>query len=213
MIENIFQLLNQSIAIHDLLQEAGAITARTPRDRNMKVSCPVHGADNRKSGFIYADTNTFRCYTCNESWDVVALCAQLHEMWKAGPEGEDVLDMGAAIGYLKDKYKIEYERPAWETRFRELKDSAAPSRGYEDFRQADREQMARLYLWNVSKALAPLDREARAIQWETVRALLDDIEDLDLGTPSWKPELNSWRERATLVIGGTNEHHGEPHPA
>lgn len=204
MIENIFQLINEVVPIHDLLQEAGAITKDTPRDRNMKISCPIHGADTRKSGFIYADTNTFRCYTCNESWDVVALCAQLHEFWKPGPEGEDVLDMGAAIAYLKDKYKIEYVRPAWEVRFRELKDSAGPPKGYEDFRQADREQVARLYLWNMSRSIVAWDRERRTAAWPAVRDLLDEMEDLDLGAPSWKSDLNAWRERATLLAGGSS---------
>lgn len=204
MIENIFQLINAEVPIHDLLDNAGVKYAT--RERNLKVSCPFHGEDARKSAFVYVDTNSFRCFMCNESWDVVAFYAQANDLWKTGPDGEDVLDMGRAIAGLKDEYKIEYVRPAWETRFRELKGSAKPSQGYADFRQADREQMARLYLWHVSRALAPLSKEERAKRWETVRSLLDEIEDLDLGLPSWKDDLNRWRERATLVTGGTNDH-------
>lgn len=200
MIENIFQLLNFTVSIYDLLAEFGVEIPT--RERSCKVSCPIHGTDSRKSGYIYHDTNSFRCYTCNKSWDVVALCAELHEWWKPGPDGEDVLDMGRAIGYLKDKYKVEYERPEWEVRFRELKGSAAPVQGYKDFPPQDRSQIARLYLWSVSQRASQLDRAERECSWEEVRPLLDEIEDLDLAQPSWKEDLNDWRKRATLVVGG-----------
>jgi len=201
MVENIFQLINETVPIHDLLDSMGVKYAS--RERNLKISCPFHGLDNQKSAFVYTDTNSVRCFTCNESWDVVAFYAQANELWKPGPEDEDVLDMGRAIAGLKEEYGITYERPAWEVRFRELKGLAKPPQGYEDFRQVDREQISRLYLWGVSRDLAPLTKEARAEQWENVRTLFNDLEDLDLGAPSWKHDLNCWHDRAKLVVGGT----------
>lgn len=197
---DVFEMINGEVSIWDLLESVGV--EFPTRERSLKVSCPWH-ADARKSGYVYHDTNTYRCYACNTSWDPISFWAQANDWYKPNPKdpsGDQVLDMGKSIASLKDKYNIEYVRPEWETRFRELKDSAKPPRGYEDFPMAERVKMAQLYVWGISRDLFLFTREDRAASWDQIRSLLDEAEDLDLTAPTWKSDLNKWRECATLVV-------------
>lgn len=195
--DNVFDMIKAEVPIHDLLDIAGV--SYPTREKNVKVSCPFHGEDNRKSGFIFVDTNVFRCFTCNQNWDVIAFWAQANEWWKVNAKGEDVLDMGKATASLKEKYKIEYTRPSWEQKFAELKRDV-PVSGFPAYPQHERVKMAQLYLWGISKSLARMGKPVRAQYWPRVSALLDQLDEVDLESPKWKSDLNSWQEDAILVV-------------
>lgn len=195
----IFELIKDTVPIHDLMDQAGV--HYTSRKKGCKVSCPFHGADVRKSGFIYVDTNTFHCFTCNQSWDQISFWAQANEWYKRDHEGKEVLDMGKAINSLKEMYGIEYTAPSWEQKYRSLSaEPVTPNAGYAGFPLADRRAMVQLALWEACKGFTRMSREDRERTWPAVRDLWDAAGDLDIERDDWKDLLNVWKERATLIV-------------
>lgn len=196
---DIFSLIKETVPIHDLLDRAGV--KYVSRTKNCKVSCPFHGEDNRKSGFVYIDTNTLRCFTCGDQWDQISFWAQANEWWKPGKDGGEVLDIGKAVASLKEEYGIEYNPPSWEQLYRELKDTAAPSKGYDDYKILERHKLAKYYAWRMSQKYSHFEREVREQQWNLVRDSWDTLSDLDLARDGWKNELNKWQENADTILG------------
>lgn len=197
MSANIFELIKETVPIHDLLDEAGV--KYLTREKNCKVSCPIHGADNRKSAFIYVDTGELRCFTCNKSWDVISFWAEVNEWWKVNDAGEDVLDIGKAVASLKEKYDVEYTQPTWEQLYRDLKGTIGPAKGYAGYQLSERKKLASYYLWRVSQRLSKMSKEARAECWPAVMGLWNSMEDMDLSRDDWKDELNRWQEQAGRI--------------
>ncbi len=196
--KTIFDAIKEQVTIFDVCDLAG-VHYHTKVDGH-KVFCPFHDDTTTKSGYIYPDTNTFRCFVCARNWDVIDFWAQHNEWWKPHKKtGEPTLDVGKAIADLKTRFGIEVVQPTWEQKFFALRGEETTPQGYAGFPLAERVKMRDYYAWTTQLRLREVDKARRAETVDRALALWDQLDAVDLDTDSWKSDLNRWLDCARLL--------------
>ena len=191
----IIDRIKDEVSIYDLFDEANPPIRYMTRGKQSQISCPFHGEDAHPSARVYPDSNSFRCYTCSQSWDVVSYWAQANEWYKS----EDKLDIKRAIDDLCEKYGLSNTFSDWEKRFYALK------KQHEDDQTKgvtidDRIKLASFYSWDVSMLVHSLTPESRTPLRTTILGLWDTFEKIDLGGTEWQGDLISWYRSAKLDL-------------
>lgn len=193
---NIFDAIKEQVSIFDMCDLAG-VKYNTKLDSH-KVFCPFHDDTTTKSGYIYHDTDTFRCFVCARNWDVIDFWAQHNEWYRETKTGEQALDVGKAIADLKTRFGIEVVQPTWEQKYFALRNEEPAPTGYDGYDMTQRIKLRDYYAWKVQLRLRELPKEARVELWGRVQRLWDELDQVDLEANGWKAHLNSWRSRAKI---------------
>ena len=61
------------VTLGSILQDEGLIRGSMPEEQ---LSCPFHGADNKKSARYYAETDSMYCWVCRIRWDLFRYVSQ-----------------------------------------------------------------------------------------------------------------------------------------
>lgn len=203
---DIFSLIKEKVSLYKLLDQVGV--KYPSKEINAKVRCPFHGLDKRASAFIYHDTNTFRCFVCSRSWDVIDFWAEANQWYKT-KDGEEVLDVARSIKDLSTTYEIEFKEPEWQDKFRELtQEFKGPAQGYEGFPLQDREKMVSFEGWQYSKRLAQI--EDRSLLYEKVSLAWDTLDSLDITGAGWWSSLQAWKQSSLSILEKNHEQETDP---
>lgn len=195
---NVFDAIREKVCIFDLFDEMGMKYGS--REKSAKLSCIFHGLDKRKSGYVFHDTNTFRCYVCNRSWDVIDFWAQANQ-WFKEKDGEEVLDVGRAIADLSERYRVDFTAPDWQETYYKLRNQVRqPPKSFASMSEFERVKMRDYYVWKIGLLFAGISREGRESLWPCVREVWDSLDMVDLTSDTWKSDLNSWVESAKMVV-------------
>lgn len=190
----IFDEIKEHVSIFDMCDLAGV--QYSTKQASHKVFCPFHDDTTTKSGYLYHDTNVFRCFTCAKSWDVVDFWAQHNEWYK--DESREKLDVGRAIADLKERYGLEVVAPSWEQKYFALKHQETPT-GFQGYSLPDRVKLRDYYAWNKQLELRTMDKTRRKELVERACTLWDQLEAVDLEQDGWKDHLNKWLESSKML--------------
>ena len=70
--------IKECAKIHDVIKHHGLEVRNGPEyGDDSPCKCPFHGYDNRPSAMVYYHSNTFYCFKCKKSHDLVGLESQL----------------------------------------------------------------------------------------------------------------------------------------
>jgi hypothetical protein len=200
--EEKLDLIREHVSIYDLFDAARPRVKYDSREIPCQISCPFHGRDLHKSTRVYPDSNSFYCWSCDKSWDVVAFWAQANEWWK----DDGRLDYGKAVGDLMVKFNLRSVRPDWTRKLNaslsKLKDQRA---GYETLPMADRERLRSFYAGRVAKAVRGLTVGKKREVWKTLFSLWDSLDAIDLDASEWKQHLADWDTSARTTVAEWEE--------
>jgi len=191
----IIDRIKEEVSIYDLFDEANPPIKYVTRQKQSQISCPFHGEDAHPSARVYPDSNSFRCYTCSQSWDVVSYWAQANEWYK----GEDKLDIKRAIDDLCEKYGLSNTFSDWEKRFYAIKKQHEDDQ-QKDVPADDRFKLASYYSWNIAQRVHGLAPELRGPLRNTILGMWDTFETIDLSGTEWQESLISWYRSAKLDL-------------
>lgn len=197
MDRTLIDLIKEEVSIYDLFEEAQPRIKYISREKECQISCPFHGADLAKSARVYPQTNSMYCWTCGISWDVIDFWANLNEWWKDGR-----LDAGKAISDLMERYDLERLKPTWKEELDKILFTLSKKTNtYEDYDERARESAYLNFSWLISRKIQGLPTEDREALWPQVERCWDDFSAIDLTSPSWKDDLDSWRLSLNFLYG------------
>lgn len=194
-------LVREHVSIYDLFDAAPHRVRYETREIPCQISCPFHGRDLHKSTRVYPDSNSFYCWFCDKSWDVVAFWAQVNEMWNDNGS----LSYGKAVNDLMMKFNLRSVRPDWTKKL-----SATLSRykeqraGYSELPMPERVRLKSFYAQRVGRLSVGLEPDVKRELWPDLVVLWDALDTIDLsGDKAWKQELSDWDMAARVLVEPT----------
>lgn len=195
--EEKLDLVREHVSIYDLFDAAPHRVHYETRGIPCQISCPFHGRDLHKSTRVYPDSNSFYCWFCDKSWDVVAFWAQANEMWNDNGS----LSYGKAVNDLMVKFNLRTVRPDWSKKLsasvRKLKEQRA---GYADLPMSERERLKNFYAHRLARLSIEGEPARRKELWPELVTLWDALDTISLSDAQWKVNLSAWDEQARKYV-------------
>lgn len=164
------------------------------KNKKHNISCPFHGADRKASMTVFPETNTVYCFYCDKAWDAISFWAEVNEWWKE--DDPTKLDMGRAISDLGRMYSIQDTKPDWKNSLdKTLGEISGHKKGYSGASMEERLRLKSFYAFRASKKLRTIPLDKRAELWDDISKLWDELDSLNLTSPTWKKDLSAWSKR------------------
>lgn len=201
---SVFDDIKSAVTIFDVMDKAKVKYSTT--EVGHKVFCPFHDDTTTKSGYVYPDTDTFRCFVCSRSWDVIDFWARYNEWYKPG---QDDLDAGRAVGDLARLFSLQLDRPEWEKKLAVMRTPELT--GFAAYPLPDRVKMRDYYVWDWSLKVRTIPREARSLEISNVLcSVWDKALSIPLAQDEWRALLEEWQRFANESITGVLDMVSQP---
>jgi DNA primase len=91
------ELILEKVSLADVMVSYGVEFIYNPtRVSEVQLKCPFHGRDTKPSARLYNSTNSFFCWVCRKSWDVVGFIMD-----------KENFSYRHALNYLINRYKVD----------------------------------------------------------------------------------------------------------
>lgn len=192
-----YDIIKEKVSIYDLFDLADPPIKYQTRAKPSQISCPVHGKDAHPSARVYPDTNTFRCFTCSKSWNVVTYWAEINKWYVDSGN----LDIGRAIQDLSLRFNIEDTSFDWERKFYALKkENDVQEKPISD---EDKYKLSFYYGWNIAKLVHTISNESRLKLKNRIFNLWDEFDNINLCSDTWQQDLITWYQSAKVILHDT----------
>lgn len=116
--QKIKDLIIEKVPLADVMVSYGVEFIYNPvRVSEAQLKCPFHGRDTKPSARLYNNTNSFFCWVCRKSWDVIAFIMD-----------KENFTYRQALNYIVNRFKVDIssipDKPTLD-----LKTMALPSQG------------------------------------------------------------------------------------
>lgn len=189
-----YDLLKEQVSIYDLFDISDEPVSYQTKVKPSQISCPFHGKDAHPSARVYPDTNTFRCFTCSKSWNVVTYWAEINKWFTES----GTLDIGRAIKDLSFRFNIEDSSFDWEKKFYALKKDGLSNQ--KQVSVEDRYKLSAYYAWNIAKLVHTLEKTSRNNYTSQVIELWNDFDSIDILEEDWQQALITWYQSAKVIL-------------
>lgn len=190
---SIIDRLNEEISIYDLFDLASPRVKYSTRLKPCQISCPFHGKDAHPSARVYPDTNSFRCFVCSKSWDVVGFWAEVNQYVKS----DNSVDISRAIDELCTRYNITNNTLDWQKKFYALKKQ---SEEISETEISEKLSLKDYYSWKISNKLSTLPKTSRTGLQNQIFLMWASLDNIDLSIESWESDLKNWYEAAKIIV-------------
>lgn len=195
--EDKMEIVHENVSIFDAFDLSGLPIKYDSRTIPSQIACPFHGVDLHKSARVYPSSNSFHCWFCDKSWDVIAFWAQANEWWKE----DGRLDYARGLYDLMLRFNLRTTLPDWKVK---LNKSVAKirqrGRGYEAAPMEERLRLKSFYASRVAKVARMLPVEERQSKWPLVQSMWDELDGIDLEGDSWKNRLADWTQHSRGLL-------------
>jgi len=192
-----YDLIKEKVSIFDLFDIADEPITYQTKAKPSQISCPFHGKDAHPSARVYPDTNTFRCFTCSKSWNVVTYWAESNKWFTES----GTLDIGRAIRDLSLRFNIDDINFDWERKFYALKKQNSDQE--KETPDEDKYKLSFYYSWNISKLVHALSTVERADLEDQIIKMWDDLDHINIHAKTWQQHLINWYQSAKVILHDT----------